>query len=156
MPTRAFILAALFALLLPGAVAPAAPETDRKSGETTLQAAGPFDDEKHQIVELKANGVTLKAKLRIDDFFKKKIINANADVNNTNDKAKFFHYYIAFFDAEGNLVGCTGQGSFGKNGLGAGEKESLGSCLIHLDPDDIKKVKTYQAVLYVGDEEIGK
>lgn len=156
MPIRIIFFAVFFALLLPGSIAPAAPQTDRKKGDTKLQEAGAFEDDKLQIIELTADGITLKAKLRIDDFFDKKIINANADVHNTGDKAKFFHYYIAFFDAEGGLLGCASQGSFGEDGFAPGEKTQLGSCLIYLDPEDIKKVKTYQAVLYVGDEAIGK
>ena len=156
MPNRVIFLAAVLAVLLPGVLSIAAPQSDRKSGDAKLQEAGPFDDKKHQVVELEADGVTLKAKLYIDDFFKKKIINANADVNNTNDTPKFFQYYIAFFDADGKLIGCTSQSSFGNEGLAGGEKTQLGSCLIHLDPGDIKKVKTYQAVFYVGDQEIGK
>ncbi|MEO0474557.1 MAG: hypothetical protein AAF085_01120 [Planctomycetota bacterium] len=156
MQTRFVILAALFALLLPAVLVSAAVTTDRKKGEASLQEAMHFEEDKVQLVELEADGIKLKAKLRIGDFFDKKIINANADVTNTGDQAKHFQYYIAFFDADGNLIGCTDQGSFGEEGLAAGKDTQLGSCLIELDPEDIKKVKSYQAVLYVGDDQIGK
>jgi hypothetical protein len=129
---------------------------DRKKGQAKLKEAGPFDDDKVQLVELKADGVTLKAKLRTGEFFDKQTIYANADVTNTNDTAKHFEFYIAFFDAEGNMLGCTSQGSFGDEGLEADDKTQLGSCLIHLDPADIKKVATYQAVLYVSDKAVGE
>lgn len=153
MLIRTLLLALL--LMLPAAVTQAA-EVDRKAGVANLQEAGAFDDDKIQLLELKADGVTVTAKLRFDDFFDKMIINANANVHNTNDKAKFYYYYIAFFDADGNLLGCTGMGSFGDKGFGAGEKTQLGSCLIPLDKADRKKVKTFKATLYVSDKEIGK
>lgn len=129
--------------------------TDRKAGEADLQEAGPFDEDKAQVVELAADGVTLKAKLYISDFFDKMIINANADIKNTGDQAKHFHYYIAFFDADGNLLGCTAQGSFGDEGLTAGEDTMLGSCLIPLDKAELAKVRRYKAVLYVSDKPVG-
>ena len=34
----------------------------------------------------------------------------------------FFNYYVAFFDKDKNLIGATGQGSFGDDGLKRAKK----------------------------------
>ena len=33
----------------------------------------------------------------------------------------YFQYYVAFFDAKGDLVGCESAGQIGKDGVGPGK-----------------------------------
>jgi len=127
----------------------------RSSGEVELQYAGHFDDDKVVEVAVESEGFSLTARLRLDIFFDKHIINANADVENNRDEAVFYRYYIAFFDAEGGLIGCAGQGSFGDDGMDAGDNTQLGSCLIEIDPEIADSIASYQMLVYVSDRPIG-
>ena len=58
--------------------------------------------------------ITGTCKFYIQDFLGKKIINANIQIVNTSSKAMHCQYYVAFFDDAGKLIGCAGQGTFGK------------------------------------------
>jgi hypothetical protein len=87
----------------------------------------------------------------VGDFFGKETIFAGITVKNTATKPMFFNYYVAFFDKDKNLIGATGQGSLGKDGLKPGENTQMGSCLIHLPKDKFKTVASYQAVIYETD-----
>jgi hypothetical protein len=58
---------------------------------------------------------------------------------------------VAFFDKDKNLIGSTGQGSFGDEGLKAGEETQMGSCLIELPKDKYKEIASFQAVIYETD-----
>jgi hypothetical protein len=82
------------------------------------------------------------------DFFGKETVFAGIEVKNTASKPMFFNYYVAFYDKNKKLIGATGQGSFGKEGLKPGEKTQMGSCLIHLPRDKYKEIVSYQAVIY--------
>lgn len=88
---------------------------------------------------------------RAGEFFGKETVFAGITVKNTGDKPMFFNYYVAFFDKSGKLVGATGQGSFGKEGLKPGEETQMGSCLIFLPKDRYKDIVSYQAVIYETD-----
>lgn len=88
---------------------------------------------------------------RAGEFFGKETIFAGVTVKNTGSKPMFFQYYVAFFDKDKKLVGASGQGSFGDDGLKAGEETQMGSCLIHLPKDRYKDVASYQAVIYESD-----
>ncbi len=85
------------------------------------------------------------------DFFSEETVFAGVSVKNTGAKPMFFHYYVAFFDKDNNLIGATGQGSFGKEGLKPGEQTQMGSCLIELPKDKYKAIASYQAVIYETD-----
>jgi hypothetical protein len=85
------------------------------------------------------------------DFFGEETVFAGVSVKNTGAKPMFFHYYVAFFDKDKNLIGATGQGSFGKDGLKPGEETQMGSCLIQLPKDKYKAITSYQAVIYETD-----
>lgn len=85
------------------------------------------------------------------DFFGEETVFAGVTVKNTATKPMFFHYYVAFFDKDKNLVGATGQGSFGESGLKPGEETQMGSCLIALPRDKYKAIASYQAVIYETD-----
>lgn len=85
------------------------------------------------------------------DFFGKETVFAGITVKNTGTKPMFFNYYVAFFDKDKKLVGASGQGSFGDEGLKPGEETQMGSCLIHLPKDKYKEIVSYQAVIYETD-----
>ena len=87
----------------------------------------------------------------VGDFFGQETVFAGINVKNTGSKPMFFHYYVAFFDKDNNLIGATGQGSFGDEGMKPGEETQMGSCLIHLPKDKYKTIASYQAVIYETD-----
>jgi hypothetical protein len=88
---------------------------------------------------------------RAGEFFGKETVFAGITVKNTGSKPMFFNYYVAFFDKDKKLVGASGQGSFGDDGLKPGEETQMGSCLIHLPKDKYKEIVSYQAMLYETD-----
>ena len=49
------------------------------------------------------------AKLHVMEFFGAKTISGQLDVENPTDKKVFIAYHLAFFDKEGNLLGCASQ-----------------------------------------------
>jgi hypothetical protein len=85
------------------------------------------------------------------DFFGQETVFAGIKVKNTGSKPMFFRYYVAFFDKDNNLIGSTGQGSFGDEGLKPAEETQMGSCLIELPKDKYKAIASYQAVIYETD-----
>ena len=87
----------------------------------------------------------------VGEFFGRETVFAGITVKNTGAKPMFFQYYVTFFDKEKKLVGASGQGSFGDNGLKPGEETQMGSCLIHLPKDKYKEIVSYQAVIYETD-----
>ncbi len=87
----------------------------------------------------------------VGEFFGKQTVFAGVSVKNTGSKRMFFQYYVAFFDKDKKLVGASGQGSFGDEGLKPGEETQMGSCLIHLPKDKYKDIASYQAVIYETD-----
>jgi hypothetical protein len=146
---KRFVMGAVLALTLAGA---AFGET--KEGTCRLKDGKAFDEDVFTVkVGDKVKGT---CKFYIDEFFKKKIINANIQVENTTKKPLYCQYYVAFFDKDGNLIGCAAQGSFGKEGLAAGKSTSFGSCLIPLPAGFHEKVVQYKIAFYEGDKEIGK
>ena len=86
------------------------------------------------------------------DFFGEETVFAGVTVKNTGSKPMFFNYYVSFYDKDKKLVGATGQGSFGKDGLKPGAEEQEGSCLIALPKDRYKAIVSYQAVIYETDQ----
>jgi hypothetical protein len=88
---------------------------------------------------------------RAGEFFGKETVVAGITVKNTGTKPMFFQYYVAFYDKDKKLVGASGQGSFGDDGLKPGEETQMGSCLIHLPKDRYKDIVSYQAIIYETD-----
>lgn len=148
-------IAIALAVAAAAGIARADVKVSAKEGACKLREAGAFDEEKLFKVRL-GHDVKVECRLRIDEFFGKKIINANAEVKNTAKKAMHYQYYIAFFTKEMKLVGCAAQGSFGDDGLAAGEETQFGSCLIELPHSAVGHVTHYKAVFYESDEPIGK
>jgi hypothetical protein len=95
--------------------------------------------------------VKATCKWYVGEFFGKQTVFAGITVKNTGAKPMFFHSYVAFFDKDKKLVGATGQGSFGDDGLKPGEKTQMGSCMIYLPKDKYKEIVSYQAVIYETD-----
>ena len=126
-----------------------------KGGECKLQEAGPFERDKAVKVEV-GDKLQATCSFYITDFFKKKIVNAGVKVKNPTKKPMFFHYYVAFFDKDGKLLGCAGQGSFGDDGLAAGESTQMGSCLIPLPVGKFAEIKSYQVAFYESEKPVGK
>ena len=124
-----------------------------KSGKVELKERKSMFDKTFEVSigdKIKAN-----CKFYIDEFFKKKIIWAGADLENTSSKSMHYAYYVAFFDKDRNIIGCAHQSSMG-NGLKPGEKTQLGSCLISLPSSEFAKVKYYQVLIYESVNEVGK
>ncbi len=154
--SRAFALSLLAAILLvPALDADAKVLVDRKAGPCKLQQAGAFDESKLFKVSM-GKALRLTTRWRLDTFFEKQIINANVTVKNPTKQPLFCQFYVAFFDKQGELIGATGQGSFGDEGIAPGQEEQFGSCLIEIPPDLAGEVASFRAVLYESDKEIGK
>ena len=98
-------------------------------------------------------GSTVKATTswHAGEFFGEETVFAGIDVKNTGTKPMFFNYYVAFFDKDKKLVGSTGQGSFGDEGLKPGKETQMSSCLIKLPKDKYKEIVSFQAVIYETD-----
>ena len=126
---------------------------ESKEGSCQLKEGNAFDKGVFTVqVGEKIKGT---CKLYIMDFFRQKVINANVEIVNTSDKAMCCHFYVAFFDEHGTLIGCAGQGTFGEKGL-AGKSTQLCSCLIPLPAGLHEKAVQYKIAFYESDQEIGK
>ncbi|MBI3736082.1 hypothetical protein HY256_06180 [Candidatus Sumerlaeota bacterium] len=125
-----------------------------KSGSCTLKERKNFSEDVFKVEAGKI--VKGTCSFYIDDFFDKKIINANIEVTNTAKRPMFCQYYVAFFDKDGHLIGCAGQGITGDEGLKPGQATQLGSCLIPLPPGTHEQVASYQVAFYESDVEVGK
>jgi hypothetical protein len=99
-------------------------------------------------------GDVLKAKCMwyAGNFFGQETVFAGVNVRNTGTKPMFFRYYVAFYDKDKKLVGATGQGHTGPNGLRPGDSEQEASCIIGLPKDRYKDIVSYQPVLYETDQ----
>jgi hypothetical protein len=102
------------------------------------------------------NTIQGTCKFFIEDFLDRKIINANVEIKNTGAKAMHCQYDVAFFDEDGKLIGSFGQGTFGENGLAAGESMQLGSCLIFLPVGFHENVAKYKIAFYESDKQFGR
>jgi len=86
------------------------------------------------------------------NFFGEETVFAGVTVKNTGSKPMWFRYYVAFYDKDKKLVGATGQGHTGPNGLRPGDSEQEASCLFGLPKDRYKDIVFYQAVIYETDQ----
>ena len=125
-----------------------------KQGPCKLKQGGAFDEDVFTVKVGKQIKGTCK--FYIDEFFGKKIVNANIKIENTTSMPLYCHYHVAFFDDSGNLVGCASQGTFGDDGLGPGESTHLGSCLITLPLGQHEKISSYKVAFYESKTPIGK
>ena len=97
-----------------------------------------------------------KCKFVIEEFFGKKIIRANIEVVNNAAIPMHCHYYVAFFDKDGQMLGCAAQGTSGDDGLKPGRNMQFGSCLIPLPIGTHEKVASYKVAFYESKSPIGK
>lgn len=127
---------------------------ETKHGSCQLKQGKPFDKDVLKVrVGEKIKGTCT---FSIQEFFGKKVINANVEIVNTSDKAMHCQYYVAFFDRTGTLIGCAAQGTFDEKGLAAGETAQFGSCLIPLPAGFHEKAAQYKIAFYESDKPIGK
>ncbi|WP_428940631.1 hypothetical protein [Fontivita pretiosa] len=126
---------------------------ENKSGPITLKESEFGPPEGAPRIEL---GKTVKVTARpyITDFFGAMIVNAGATVSNTGNKPMFFVFNIALFDKDGRLLGCANQTSFGDEGIKPGEETQLGSCFVHLPPEELKKVASFQVTLFESEKKL--
>jgi len=119
-----------------------------------VASSGAFNGTKPLTVEFGAT-VKVKAELRLDTFFGKQVVSANATARNGGTVPMFCQYYVAFFDKDGKLLGCAAQGTLAEKGLAPNEEVSLGSCLVPLPPASRALVQSYQVAFYESEKEIG-
>ncbi|MCK5393927.1 MAG: hypothetical protein KAI91_06275 [Candidatus Omnitrophica bacterium] len=124
-----------------------------KSGKVYLKESKGFDDDLFMI----SIGEKIKAdcKFYIKKVFGNKAVWAGADVRNIASKNMYYMYYVAFFDKDMNLIGCSSAESI-SGGLKPGEWNQLAGCLVFLPSSEFSKIKYYQIILYESGKEIGK
>lgn len=127
---------------------------ETKEGPCKLKKSSAFDKDVFTVKVGKVIKGTCK--FYIDEFFGKKIVNAGISLENTGKKPMFCHYYVAFFDKDGKLLGCAGQGTFGKEGMAAGKKTMLGSCLIPMPHGKHEQIASYKVAFYESEMQVGK
>ena len=91
------------------------------------------------------------SKLYITEFFGKKLVSAQLDIENPTKEKLSGALHVVFFDKKNNVMGCTAQ----EGTLEPGEKTSFGSLLARIPYGDIKKIASYQIVFYEDTKEIG-
>ena len=73
-------------------------------------------------------------------------------LKNTSGKKLYGAVYIAFFDKDKNLVGCSSRTGII---LDAGKQMFVGSVL-DIPPEEMDRIASYQVKIYEADKEIGK
>jgi hypothetical protein len=127
---------------------------ETKEGSCQLKQGRPSDENVIKVhVGEKVKGT---CKFFIEDLFGKKIISANIELENASPVTMYCQYYVAFFDKDGNLIGCTGDRTSDKNGLGSGKSVQLGSCLIPLPIGFHEKAVQYKIAFYEAEKPIGQ
>ena len=107
---------------------------------------------------LNAHNVTLgkrlkgTAKLHLTDFFGAKAISGQVDIENPTKAEVNMAYHLAFFNDQGEMLGCASQAM----AFPAGEKTSLGSAIIHLPNRELEKITSFRIVYYEDDRRVGK
>ncbi len=119
-----------------------------KSGPITLKESSAFDDDVFKVELGEISKCT--AKMYIDDFFDKRIINANIKVGNPTKKPLWVTYHVAFLDEDDNVVGAISQGS----DVDPEGETHYGSCLIELPHEMFRKVTAYKIALYESHNDI--
>lgn len=87
-------------------------------------------------------------KIRAGEFFGKQMVYANPTITNKASEPLLVSVNVAFFNAEGALVGCCSQSSFGDEGLAAGADENFASRMVGLLTDVYKTITRYQIAVY--------
>lgn len=124
-----------------------------KSGPCKLkEAKNTFDKENVFNVVL---GDKVKASCNFHGrvIFKKFSIIASPKVMNTSEKPMYAHYYVAFFDKAGNLIGSAGHSM--NKAIEPGASWDF-TCLIEIPKKTLKEVASYQVILYESEQVIGQ
>jgi hypothetical protein len=88
------------------------------------------------------NNINLSCFYRVKNFFKNKVIYAKATISNNSQKNLFFAYYVAFFDKNNKLVGCSGQYSLNEP-IKKGEDFVTNTCTIPLPVSEIETITSF-------------
>ena len=140
--TRTILI--LCALAACGATSIAAPSVSRKEGKGPSNSEGLFSNGTPIQVKV-GDRIEAVCELHLKDFDGEPTIIANPRLANPTGKTIRVRYHVAFFDNEGKLVGCASQGCTLQPGA---RQVQLASCLVFAPPEDLKKVYSYQIVLY--------
>lgn len=138
---------ALLAPSVSGKEEAASPPRQAYQGKVRLKVGD--DTELKLTVGDKVKGTT---KIHVTDWFGGHAISGQVDVENPTDDTIYFGYHLAFFDAEGGLVGCASQSL----DVEPNDSVIVGGALIKLPPTAIEKIARYQIVWYEDTQDIGK
>ncbi len=100
--------------------------------------------------------MALEMKCKAGTFFGRTIVKANATITNKSAESLYYQYYVIFRDKKGTLVGCASQGSSGDEGLPPNDEVRFGGCLIELPAGEIRKIVSYEMILYYDNKRIGE
>ena len=90
----------------------------------------------------------------VPDHFGSRVVSTQAMLKNTGIKTLHYGYYVAFFDQEKNLVGCTSfSGKIAT--LAPGKETNIGNVL-ELPTSEIDRIASYQVTLIEAEKEFGK
>ena len=148
--SRMTLIASTLAIL----IAPALSLAETYQGACRLRESDGFSDRNVFVVEI-GQKIRGTCKFYIDEFFERRIINANIRIENTARRPMHCEYFVSFYDKKGNLVGCASQGTFSDDGLSPGEETQLGSCLISLPLGMHERVASYKIAFYESTVPIG-
>lgn len=124
-----------------------------KSGPCKLKEAKNIFDKENVFNVVLGDKVKASCNFHGRVIFKKFSIIASPKVMNTSEKPMYAHYYIAFFDKSGNLIGSSGHSM--NKAIDPGASWDF-TCLIEIPKKTLKEVASYQAVLYESEQVIGQ
>jgi hypothetical protein len=164
---KAFGMAVVAVLLMALASAPAAAQkkegkaelkqAETKAGKAELKELTGFEAEQKGLKIEVGDKVKALCRCTINpSLFGKKVVEVYSNVTNTTDKEMHFGLYVAFFDKERKLVGCT---SFGGDAVFARLRPkgfSTTTKTIELPLALLQRIDSYQVTLVADDKEFGK
>lgn len=97
-------------------------------------------------------GKQLEAKTKIKriEFFDKPAISCQLDIVNKSKTKLYISYHVAFFDKDGNLIGCASQSM----GFDPGERTTVGGALVHAPESAMVKITSYQLRYWESTEKL--
>jgi len=117
----------------------------RTLGPVELQKAGPFDDDKITKLSLEDRDISVKIKLRADEFVGDYAVFAVPSITSKASQKLDVSYHTAFFDAGGNLLASVSQTAE----VEPGSKDfQLGSALTPLPKSVVDRITAYQIVIH--------
>lgn len=131
------------------------PVMESRSGEIVLRETSDVFDHSNAFAFEIGDRLKLNCRYFITTVFGRKVIWAGADVLNTSDTTMHFAYYVAFFDADDNLVGAAAETSM-MTGIPPGKTLHLTNCMIPVPPSGFARITTYKTTLFESETEIGR